>query len=95
MITQSDAYQRLFAEQTRAFARIRGLRKAFALIHHACAGALSQQLADKATAYVSLDPEATFDAMGKRIATDEAIALAWRESLAKLLEDSDAELPIV
>ena len=47
LICNSDEFHNLFAEQTKAWARLRGIRKTFALIQRALSGQMPQQLADK------------------------------------------------
>jgi hypothetical protein len=93
LIVNSAEFQQLYAEQTKAWARIRGLRKAFALIQHELHGQMPQQLADRYLAAVSLVPQAIRDATGRPIATDEAPVQAWRTALEALLVDPDAALP--
>jgi hypothetical protein len=96
LVVNSAEFEQLFAEQTKAWARLRGIRKAFALIQRELHGYLPQQLADKWQAVVSLDPEAKYVHNGEglvAIPTDETPAQMWHEALSNLLIDPDAELP--
>jgi hypothetical protein len=92
LICNSEQFHHLLAEQTKAWARLRGIRKACALIQHELRGQMPHEFEGKWQAVVTLDPEAVRDSMGP-IPTDERPVTAWHDALTNLLQDPDARLP--
>jgi hypothetical protein len=92
IVCDSPELEHLYAELEQAWARLRGLRKAFAAIQRSMNGQMPQDLADRWIATVSLDPEAIRDAFGP-IPTDNHPFQEWSEALARLLANPDAPLP--
>jgi hypothetical protein len=93
LVCSSSELQHLYVELEQAWARLRGVRKAFALIQHQMNGHMPQPLVDRWIASVSLNPEAVLGSDGHAIPTDEIPVQAWSEALARLLDNPDAPLP--
>jgi hypothetical protein len=92
LVCGSAEFQYLLDEQTRGFARLRGIRKALRLITRSLHGYMPAALSDRWQTTTSLDPDAIADGRGP-ILTDETLFEAWRAALDELREDPDAELP--
>ncbi len=88
----SDAFQRLLAEQTQCFAKLRRIRKALRTITRALHGAMPADLVDKWQAVITLDPDALHSGLGP-IPTDEEPARLCGDVIQNLLADPDAPLP--
>jgi hypothetical protein len=72
LVCNSPEFHHLLAEQTKAWARLRGIRKACALIAHELHAQMPDEFDKRWQAVVSLDPQAVRDATGQPIPTDEA-----------------------
>jgi hypothetical protein len=92
LVLDSAQFHALFEELTKAWGRLRGVRKALWAVQHHLAGNMPQQIADRWNAVVSLDPQAVADSMGP-LPTDEGPFTAWQAALEALREDPDAPLP--
>jgi hypothetical protein len=83
VVTRSPAFHRLLDELAKTWARLRGIRKAFAVIQSSLGGFMPDEYERRWQASDSLGP----------ILTDETYAQVWREALDSLIVDPDSELP--
>jgi hypothetical protein len=91
LVCSSTEFHQLFDELTQAWARLRGIRKAFAQIQRELHGQMPSQY-EKWQNTISLDPQAVRDSVGP-IPTDDTLVQAWQDALARLLDDPNAPLP--
>jgi chromosome segregation ATPase len=88
LICSSPELAQLFAELDQAWAKLRGIRKAFDLITTALHGDMPTNLMNK----WQISPPLDYNAIGFPL--DESAANAWQAALQRLLADAEVPLPV-
>lgn len=89
VIVGSSEFAHLFNEYQAAWGRLRGLIRAFVTVQRELHGYMPDRFMNMDHRSVPLDPERN----GPFPAPDPEPSAAWAESLARLAEDADADLP--